>query len=64
MERKTITELYVRVCHDMRHDGDFDRAAKLVAGALKIHPLEVLNAVGFDNMQRISRGESSSVQRL
>lgn len=56
-DRKTITDLYVRVCRDSGHRIGWIQAAHLVAGILKISALQVWIAVGsLDAMQRVADG--------
>jgi len=63
MERKTITDLFIRTCKDSGFQLPYDQAAALTAGVLKISPMEVWVACGtLDTMQRIATGEHPACQ--
>lgn len=63
MERKTITDLYIRTCRDSKFKMAWDQAAILTALVLRISPLEIWTACGsIDNMQRIASGEHPACQ--
>lgn len=46
MERKIITDAYVRVCKDSGFQLEAVRASQITASMLGIHPLDVLGALG------------------
>ncbi len=56
--KKTIVDLYCRVCEDSGHKMDSVQAAILVGKVLTILPLEVLGAVGsMQEMKKIAKGK-------
>lgn len=56
--RKTITDLYQRICADGRYSMDADKAMRLTADVLGVHPLEVGYAMpSIDVAEKIARGE-------
>lgn len=62
MERKVITDLYIRVCKDSGFELDCIEAAKLVANILTIDPFQVWEAMGtFSVMQRCANGTHPEV---
>lgn len=57
LSRKQIQEVYIRVCKDGGYRLSAAQAAKLAAGALKIHPLEIWVAMSsFDTMEAYAEG--------
>ena len=64
MDRKTITDIYVRTCLDSGFKMTAPAAATFAAKLLAIHPLDVWIAVGdFGHMMRIADGTHPAVRK-
>ena len=56
MDRKTITDAYVRVCRDSGFQMEATAAAHFVAKLLNIHAFDVWFAMDLSTMRRIADG--------
>jgi hypothetical protein len=55
-DRETIQKAYIRLCRDSRFRCDMIQAAHLTGRVLRVCPIDVWLALGFDNMERIANG--------
>lgn len=63
-ERKTVTDLYIRVCRDSSFSLGVVRSAQVVGSILGLHPLQVWMAVGsLDAMERVANGSHPAARR-
>lgn len=62
-DRKLKQDVYIRVCKDSGFRLDSTNAAILAAKVLGCHPLEILIALDFDNMNRIANGTHPVCQK-
>lgn len=57
LDRKTIQDVYIRVCKDSGFGLDMFMAAKIAADTLNISSLEIGFAFGMDTLEKIAKGE-------
>lgn len=55
-DRKTIQDLYIRICKDSAFQMDYAQAAALTANVLGTGALAVCDAFGLDIMKQIANG--------
>lgn len=61
-DRKLIGELFVRVSKDAGFKLEATMVAQIVAGVLNIHPMDVMGALTWSNMQTLADGTHPSLQ--
>lgn len=63
-DRKTIQDIYIRVCRDSGFGLDYIAAAQLAAKVVGIHPLDIWIAMpSLSVMEEIATGAHPSVRR-
>ena len=62
-DRALKQEMFIRVCKDSGFRMEPVKAAQFSAQVLECHPLEILFALGWDNMVRIADGSHLAVMR-
>lgn len=63
-QRELIQKAYIRVCRDSRFRMEMCDAAQFAARLVEVTALDVLIALGFDNMERIAAGTHECLENL
>lgn len=50
-------KVFVRICKDSKYEMEYIEAVQFAAKVLDVHPLLLASSIGFDNMERISKGK-------
>ena len=55
-DREYIQQIFIRIARDSKFKMDAIEVAKMTANLAKVHPIEVMGAFGFDNMNAVANG--------